>query len=133
MVAPTVDAATRSIRLRASIPNQKEHLRPGMFALAVVGFGFITQMAGTMTLLQGLAPAEMRGRVMGLFSTLFVGVTPFGSLLAGLVAHRAGTPRTLVAGGAAVLLASLAFHVALPRLRKVVLAEHPTLFPPVAS
>src|SRR5512144_620907 len=42
-------------------------------ALAVTGFGFITQMAGTMTLLQGLAPPEMRGRVMGLVSTLFVG------------------------------------------------------------
>ena len=102
-------------------------------ALAVVGFGFITQMAGTMTLLQGLAPAEMRGRVMGLFSTLFVGVTPFGSLAAGFAAHRAGTPRTLVAGGAVVLLASVAFHLALPRLRRVVLAEHPTLFPPTAS
>jgi MFS family permease len=102
-------------------------------ALAVVGFGFITQMAGTMTLLQGLAPADMRGRVMGLFSTLFVGMTPFGSLAAGLAASRFGAPRTLAAGGAAVLAASLAFHLALPRLRKIVLAEHPTLFPPVAS
>jgi MFS family permease len=102
-------------------------------ALAVVGFGFITQMAGTMTLLQGLAPAEMRGRVMGLFSTLFVGVTPFGALAAGYAASHAGAPRTLAAGGAVVLAASAAFHLALPRLRKVVLAEHPTLFPPTSS
>lgn len=102
-------------------------------ALVVLGFGFITQMAGTMTLLQGLAPAEMRGRVMGLFSTLFVGVTPFGSLAAGFVASRIGAPRALAAGGAVVLAASLAFHLALPRLRRVVLAEHPTLFPPTAS
>ncbi len=99
-------------------------------ALAVVGFGLITQMAGTMTLLQGLAPAEMRGRVMGLFSTLFVGVTPFGALAAGLAASRAGATRTLAVGGAVVLAASLVFHAALPRLRRVVLAEHPTLFPP---
>jgi MFS family permease len=102
-------------------------------ALAVVGFGFITQMAGTMTLLQGLAPAEMRGRVMGLFSMLFVGVTPFGALVAGFAASRFGAPRTLAAGGAVVLAASVAFHLALPRLRRVVLAEHPTLFPPAAS
>lgn len=102
-------------------------------ALAVTGFGFITQMAGTMTLLQGLAPVALRGRVMGLFSTLFVGVTPFGALAAGFAAHRAGAPATLATGGAVVLAAGLAFHVALPRLRKVVLAEHPTLFPPVAS
>ncbi len=102
-------------------------------ALAVAGFGFITQMAGTMTLLQGLAPAEMRGRVMGLFSTLFVGVTPFGALAAGLVASRVGAPRTLLAGACVVLATSAAFHLALPRLRRIVLAEHPTLFPPTAS
>ncbi len=99
-------------------------------ALAVAGFGFITQMASTMTLLQGLAPADMRGRVMGLFSTLFVGVTPFGALAAGYVAGRIGVPRTLTLGGAVVLVASAAFHLALPRLRRTVLAEHPTLFPP---
>src|SRR6266508_3873269 len=102
-------------------------------ALAVLGFGFITQMAGTMTLLQGLAPAAMRGRVMGLFSTLFVGVTPFGALAAGFAASRLGAPRTLAFGGAVVLVASAAFHLALPRLRRIVLAEHPTLFPPSAS
>jgi MFS family permease len=113
-------SASRSVALSAA-------------ALAVLGFGFITQMAGTMTLLQGLAPAEMRGRVMGLFSMLFVGVTPFGSLVAGLVASRVGASRTLAAGGAVVLAASAAFHLALPRLRRVVLAEHPTLFPPTAS
>jgi MFS family permease len=102
-------------------------------ALAVAGFGFITQMAGTMTLLQGLAPNELRGRVMGMFSTLFVGVTPFGSLAAGFGASHLGAARTLQVGGAVVVLASAAFHVALPRLRRIVLAEHPTLFPPAAS
>jgi MFS family permease len=102
-------------------------------ALAVVGYGFITQMAGTMTLLQGLAPKEMRGRVMGLFSTLFVGVSPFGALAAGFAASRFGAPATLAVGGSAVVLASLVFHVALPRLRRTVLAQQPTVFPPAAS
>jgi MFS family permease len=101
-----------------------------MLALAVAGYGFITQMAGTMTLLQGLAPNALRGRVMGLFSTLFVGVTPFGALAAGFVAHRFGPTHTLFAGGAVALFASAAFHVAVPRLRRTVLAQHPTLFPP---
>jgi len=113
-------ASSRSVALSAA-------------ALAVLGFGFITQMAGTMTLLQGLAPTAMRGRVMGLFSTLFVGVTPFGALAAGFAASRLGAPRTLACGGGVVLLASAAFHLALPRLRRIVLAEHPTLFPPSAN
>jgi MFS family permease len=102
-------------------------------ALLVVGFGFITQMAGTMTLLQGLAPRELRGRVMGLFSTLFVGVSPFGALAAGFAASRFGAPATLAVGGAVVVAASGVFHLALPRLRRTVLAQQPTLFPPAAS
>ncbi len=101
-------------------------------ALLVAGYGFITQMAGTMTLLQGLAPGEMRGRVMGLFSTLFLGVTPFGALAAGLVASRLGAPATLATGGLVVLAASAVFHAAVPRLRRIVLSEHPTQFPPTA-
>jgi MFS family permease len=119
-------AATVTLALSRSVPLSA-------VALAVLGFGFITQMAGTMTLLQGLAPPEMRGRVMGLFSTLFVGVTPFGALVAGVAASRLGVERTLLAGGAVVFAASVAFHLALPRLRRIVLAEHPTLFPPSAS
>jgi MFS family permease len=101
--------------------------------LFVAGFGFITQMAGTMTLLQGLAPPSMRGRVMGLFSTLFVGVTPFGALAAGAAAQRFGPTATLAAGGVVVVAASAVFHAALPRLRRTVLAQHPTLFPPQAQ
>lgn len=99
-------------------------------ALALVGFGFLTQAAGTMTLLQGLAPVEMRGRVMGLFSTLFIGMTPFGSLAGGLAAGRFGVGRVLLAGAVVVLAASAGFHLFLPRLRRTVLAQHPTLFPP---
>jgi hypothetical protein len=70
---------------------------------------------------------------MGLFSMLFVGVTPFGALVAGFAASRLGVPTTLLAGAIVVLLASAVFHAALPRLRRIVLAEHPTVFPPVAS
>lgn len=102
-------------------------------ALVVIGFGFITQMAGTMTLLQGLAPVALRGRVMGLFSTLFIGITPFGALAAGFAASRLGAGLTLGVGGGLVLAASGVYHLFLPRLRKVVLAEHPTLFPPAAG
>ena len=99
-------------------------------SMVLVGFGFLIQAAGTMTLLQGLAPEAMRGRVMGLFSTLFIGTTPFGSLLGGFAAARLGLPRVLLGGALVVLLASAVFHAALPRLRRTVLAQHPTLFPP---
>lgn len=98
--------------------------------LVLAGFGYLTQTAGTMTLLQGLAPPEMRGRVMGLFSMLFVGMTPFGALAGGLAAARFGVTRVIMSGALMVVAASLAFHAVLPRLRRTVLAQHPTLFPP---
>jgi len=64
---------------------------------------------------------------MGLFSTLFVGVTPFGALAYGLAAHRVGTAATLATGAGAVLLASLAFHLAVPRLRRLMAEARPDL------
>jgi predicted MFS family arabinose efflux permease len=95
------------------------------FALLLAGAGMISQMAGTMTLLQGLTTREMRGRVIGLFSTLFVGVAPFGALGAGAVAGRIGVPATLVIGGGLVVVASIAFHAALPSLRVALRKAHP--------
>jgi hypothetical protein len=94
-------------------------LRKGMLMgmLTVAGFGYVTQTAGTMMFLQSASPAGMRGRMMGLFSTLFVGMAPFGALAGGIAAARFGVPRTLLSGALAVLAASLAFRVALPRLQ----------------
>jgi MFS family permease len=96
-------------------------------ALAVAGFGYLTQVAGTMTLLQALSPPEMRGRLMGVFSTLFVGLTPFGALAGGIAAERFGIAHVLLAGAAILLAASAAFHAILPKLRRAVLAEYPDL------
>src|SRR5512138_3387600 len=95
------------------------------FALLLAGGGMITQMAGTMTLIQGLVGHELRGRLIGIFSTLFLGVAPFGALAGGAAAHRIGVPATLVIGGSLVVVASLAYHAALPRLRDALREAHP--------
>jgi MFS family permease len=87
-------------------------------ALVVAGFGYVTQTAGTMTLLQDLSPPQMRGRMMGLFSTIFVGLSPFGALAGGFAAARYGVPRTFLAGSTVVFCASIVFQVGLPRLRR---------------
>ncbi len=97
--------------------------------LVLLGFGFISQMAGTMTLLQALTPDAMRGRVIGLFSMLFTGTTPFGALLAGLVAARLGVTTTLGIGACVVLAASALFHLRLPKIRRAALTQHPLLEP----
>ncbi len=61
-----------------------------------VGFGFMTQMASSNTVIQTLVREEMRGRVMSFYAMAFMGMMPFGSLLAGAVASRIGAPWTVV-------------------------------------
>jgi MFS family permease len=90
-----------------------------LVALAVTGFGIVSQNASCNTLVQTLVPDELRGRVMGVYSLMFFGAAPFGALLAGGLAQTLGTA-TAVAIGAAVNLAfALAALIVAPVLRRV--------------
>jgi len=77
--------------------------------LFVVGFAATSQMAATNTLIQNRVPDELRSRVMAVYATMFMGVQPIGSLIAGGVAKRIGAPYTLTVFGTLVLLGSLVF------------------------
>ncbi len=63
-----------------------------MVAGAISGFGLVLYVASTNVLIQMTTADEYRGRVMSLYMLMFVGTTPFGSLLAGAVAERWGAP-----------------------------------------
>jgi len=78
------------------------------------------QMAPSNTILQTIVDDEKRGRVMSFYSMAFLGMAPFGSLLAGNLAARIGAPRTLLLNGAVCLIASLWFARRLPAIRSVV-------------
>jgi MFS family permease len=88
-----------------------------MAALLGAGFGMMVQMASSNTILQTIVDDDKRGRVMSFYSMAFMGMLPFGSLLAGFLASRIGAPRTVVLGGIACLLAAAMFARALPGLR----------------
>ena len=72
--------------------------------LALIGFAFTTLVASCNTALQLRVPDALRGRVMALFSVLFVGLFPLGNLLAGALAEWFG-PRPVIAlfGGCCLL------------------------------
>jgi MFS family permease len=72
--------------------------------LVPVGFSMIVSMAAANTMLQTLCPDELRGRVMALYSMVFMGMAPFGALLSGSLAHLIGAPATVTAGGVACIL-----------------------------
>lgn len=69
------------------------------FFLAFIGLGIMVQAVSCNTLLQTIVEDDMRGRVMSLYTMAFIGLTPFGSLLAGELASRIGAPTTLTIGG----------------------------------
>jgi MFS family permease len=77
--------------------------------LLIVGFAATVQMAATNTIVQSRVPDELRGRVMAVYATMFMGVQPIGSLIAGGVAKHIGAPNTLTIFGTLVLVGSLIF------------------------
>ena len=85
--------------------------------LLPVGFSMMTQMAASNTLVQAMVPDELRGRVMSVYSMMFMGMAPLGALLAGSLAEFMGVPFTVALGGAVCILGSLIFSVRLPKMR----------------
>ena len=99
-----------------------------ILVLLAVGYGMITGMAGCNTLLQSLVPDHLRGRVMSLYTLFFIGTAPIGSLIAGTMAARVGTPITIAAGGVGAILGAVVFWHALPGIRRHIREEG--LLPP---
>ena len=86
--------------------------------LVPVGFSMMVEMAASNTLIQAMVPDRLRGRVMAVYSMMFMGMAPFGALLAGALAQRVGAPWTVASGGAACIAGALVFGWRLPRLRE---------------
>jgi MFS family permease len=80
---------------------------PGALAcLGFVGFAMVLNNAATNTLLQSLVPDALRGRVMSLWTTVFVGFAPLGALAMGWLAGRTGAPAAAALGGGLAALAT---------------------------
>jgi MFS family permease len=91
-----------------------------MVLMFLVGFSMMVQMASSNTLLQTITDEDKRGRVMSFYTMAFMGTTPLGSLLAGVLADRIGAPQTLIIGGVCCMFGSLIFARSLPGLRVLI-------------
>jgi MFS family permease len=85
--------------------------------LVPVGASLMVQMASSNTLIQAMVPDALRGRVMAVYSMMFMGMAPFGALWAGTVAERIGAPETMALGGVVCIAAAAVFGARLPALR----------------
>ena len=91
-----------------------------MLTVAIAGAGMMQGMASSNTVIQTLVSEDKRGRVMSYYAMAFVGMAPFGSLLAGTMAHVLGAQLTVIVNGCAVVLGAVWFFTRLPALRLVV-------------
>jgi len=90
-----------------------------MGLMVLIGFGMMQVFAASNTLIQTLVPEDMKGRVMSYFVMSMFGTAPFGSLLAGALAHRIGAPHTVLVTGAFCLAGSLWFGMELPAVQAI--------------
>jgi MFS family permease len=93
-----------------------------MVILLFFGFGMMSQMASCNTLLQTIVDDDKRGRVMSLYSTAFMGLAPFGSLMVGSVAGWIGGPYTLLISGVICLVSAVLF---IRQTRQMMTCIHP--------
>jgi MFS family permease len=105
-----------------------------MAMVLVAGAGMMQGMAASNTVIQTLVDEDKRGRVMSYYTMAFMGMAPFGSLLAGTMAHAipstpvwiftgmvlTGAQWTVIINGVVVVLGAAWFFTRLPALRVVI-------------
>ena len=88
-----------------------------MITMTFVGFGAIAMAATANTTVQLAVPDELRGRVISVYTTVFVGSTPLGGLLMGWIASSVSVDAAIAVGGVGSLVAGLGVLVWLRRIQ----------------
>jgi MFS family permease len=91
-----------------------------LLLLVVVGWGTVTQLALTNTLIQLSVPDELRGRVISTYFWAQSAVAPFGSLFIGFLAQQYSAPIAVRVGGIVCLVGYVAVHIFKPTIRNAV-------------
>ena len=81
----------------------------GYLLLFVAGVAMMIVMACITSLVQLIAPNEMRGRVMSIYLLAFRGGMPLGSLVSGYVASLSSAPVVFAINGIALVIVSVFF------------------------
>jgi MFS family permease len=89
-----------------------------LFMLAIIGWSYMVIINGSNAMVQSQVPDELRGRVMSVYTLVFFGSMPLGSLLAGAVAEKLTEPTTVMLGAGMLLVFAVAVWMFLPRIRQ---------------
>ncbi len=112
--------ASSAFGLGLTVFSLSHYMLLSLSMMFLTGFGMIVQAASSNTILQTIVEEDKRGRIMSLFAMSFMGMAPFGSLMAGSLASHIGAPHTLIISGICCIAGSLLFLTKLPHIRKKV-------------
>ncbi len=87
-------------------------------AIAILGWGMVTQLVLMNTLIQINVPDHLRGRVFSTYLWAVLGVAPFGSLFIGWLVQTRDLPTAALVSGGICLIAVLFIHARNPKVRK---------------
>ena len=80
-----------------------------LLVIMAAGWGMVSYLAVANSFIQITVPDELRGRVMALYSLVFLGTVPIGNAIMGLIAERTGTPGAVTIAGIICLIAAAIF------------------------
>jgi MFS family permease len=90
-----------------------------LIAIGVVGLFIIMMVNLSNAMVQMQVDDALRGRVMGIYTMIFFGLTPVGSLLAGLLSEKIGEQWTVTISGIVLLFVAVFTWVKMPYLREL--------------
>jgi len=81
------------------------HFYPAaLFCAMLAGFGMMSQITISNTIIQTTVSQNMRGRMISFYAMAFFGMQPLGGLIVGSVSQWIGVPATVLAEGCVALL-----------------------------
>ena len=75
------------------------------------------QFGSTNTLIQMMTPDRLRGRAISAYSMMYMGMTPIGSMAAGIIAEHVGARETISAGGVICLIGAIVYATQVSGIR----------------
>lgn len=118
MVRKTVIGLTRMLQIAAATTGValilfglSHTLWISLVLMLFAGFGMMQAAAVSNTVIQSLVSEDKRARVMSYYTMAFFGGAPFGSLLAGVLAHHVGAPLTVMITGGCCVAGALWFSL----------------------
>lgn len=96
-----------------------DRLALSLLVLTAIGWSFIVVANTSNALIQTTVPDGLRGRVLSIYTLVFFGAMPLGSLLIGNVADRLTEPAAVLINAAVLAVAAVLTWLRLPYMRRL--------------